>query len=422
MVPAAGARSNLALATIAFAVSFALWGLLAGLAPLFRVELGLTATETSLAVAIPVLLGSLGRIPMGILADRWGGRAVFAALLLFGALPAAALALNRSYGQLLFWGFWLGLAGTSFAIGVSFVSRWFPPERQGTALGIYGAGNMGQSVSVFLAPLLAQRIGVPATFLAFGLASAAWGAVFLGCARDACGPSRPLSFRASARVLREEPLCWLLSLFYFLTFGGFVALGIYLPTLLSDLFRLTPEDAGARTAGFVVLATLARPVGGWLADRFGGVRVLAAVFAGIAAIAWWMAIPSMVPFTAGALGCAVLLGAGNGGVFKLVGELFPGRTGAVSGLVGASGGIGGFFPPLVLGTLRDVTGSYAGGFLLLSGFSLLCLGGVRKIKIEPARAGTGRGAMVASPPAPRVGPALPAATDDPASLAPTRGE
>ena len=363
---------NLLLATAAFAIAFSVWGLISGLAPLFKVELELSAMEASLMIAIPVLLGSLGRIPMGILTDRFGGRLVFSVLLIFCMIPLLALAVNHSYPSLLFWGLWLGLAGSSFAIGIAFVSRWFPPERQGTALGIYGAGNIGQSIAVFFGPVLARRLEIPATFLLFGLLLLAWGLVFALWARNAQGTTRSKTLGENLQVLRTEPLSWALSLFYFLTFGGFVALGIYLPTLLKEIFLLTPEDAGARTAGYIVLATGCRPIGGWLGDRIGGVRLLFYVFLGITSLAWLMAISSIYPFTVGALGCAALLGIGNGAVFKLVPQYFPAHTGTVTGLVGATGGIGGFFPPLVLGILKDLTDTYALGFILLSAFALGC--------------------------------------------------
>src|SRR5262245_31087020 len=168
------------------------------------------------------------------------------------------------------------------------------------------------------------------------------------------------------RVLRRSPVAWLLGAFYFLTFGGFVAFSIYLPTLLRVQFGLTPADAGFRAAGFVVLATAMRPIGGWLADRIGGAQVLSWVFAGIAAFALLLAWPAMIPFTVGALGCATLMGLGNGAVFKLVPERFPTETGTVTGLVGALGGLGGFFPPLELGVFRDTLGVLWPGFVLLS--------------------------------------------------------
>ena len=172
-------------------------------------------------------------------------------------------------------------------------------------------------------------------------------------------------------VLRRAPTAWLLGAFYFLTFGGFVAFSVYLPTLLRAQFGLAPADAGFRAAGFVVLATLMRPVGGWLADRIGGAQVLSWVFGGVALFSLLLTWPSMVPFTVGALGCAMLMGLGNGAVFKLVPEHFPKDTGTVTGLVGALGGLGGFFPPLLLGLFSDRLGVLWPGFLLLSATALV---------------------------------------------------
>jgi MFS transporter, NNP family, nitrate/nitrite transporter len=373
-VDRSAASKNLIFATIAFAVAFANWGIISGLAPLLRKELGLSVTQASVMIAIPVLLGSLGRIPMGLLTDRYGGRIVFSILLLFTIVPAIALYFNHSYPSLLFWGFWLGLAGTSFAVGVAFVSGWFPPSQQGTTLGIYGAGNIGQSVAVFGGPVLAAQIGIPTTFLVFSAAAVAWGAIFALSANNAKPPSKSKTLAENIAVLKTEKLSWVLSIFYALTFGGFVALSIYLPTLYKEVFALTPPDAGARTAIFVLVATLSRPVGGLLSDRIGGQKLLLYVFLGIAAIGWLMAMPSIVLFTIGSLGCAVLFGLGNGGVFKLVPQYFPNQTGSVTGLVGAAGGLGGFFPPIVLGVCKDMTGSYTIGFGLLIVFALTCTG------------------------------------------------
>jgi NNP family nitrate/nitrite transporter-like MFS transporter len=366
------AKQSLFLATIAFAIAFANWGLIAGLAPLLKKELGLSVTQSSLAIAIPVLLGSIGRIPAGILTDRFGARWVFGLLLGLGLIPTVALALDHSYFSLLFWGFFLGVSGSSFAIGVAFVSRWHPPETQGTAVGIYGAGNIGQSLAVFCGPVLANQIGISGTFLCFGVASLAWGVVFIMIARNPEVKTRPRTFQECFDLLRTEKLTWVLGLLYSLTFGGFVTLSLYLPTLLKEIFSLSPADAGARTAFFVILATLCRPLGGWLSDRFGGQTLLLFVFLGVFAIAWLMAFPSIFLFTVGALGCAILFGLGNGGVFKLVPQYFPQQVGTVTGLVGAAGGLGGFFPPLGLGLFQELTHSYAPGFILLSLFGLLC--------------------------------------------------
>lgn len=369
-----GASQALFLSTTAFAVSFAVWGLVAALAPTFAQIYGLSAKSKSLMIAIPVLLGSLGRLPAGMLADRFGGRRVFAALLLISAIPAIGIGLSTSYQQLLWLGVLIGIAGTSFSIGVSFTSRWFTKDQQGTALGIFGMGNIGQSVAVFGAPVLALWLSSwRPVFYIFAAVTLVWGVVFYLFARDAVSTVKPKTFRENLDVLRRSKLAWVLSLFYFLTFGGFVAFSIYLPTLLKDLFNLSPADAGARTAGFVLLATLMRPVGGMLADRFGGARVLVGVFIAMALLGSLMGCPFMPTFTVGALGAATALGMGNGAVFKLVPEYFPKETGTVTGLVGAFGGLGGFFPPLLLGVIRDATGGYAIGFVLLALSAVACL-------------------------------------------------
>jgi NNP family nitrate/nitrite transporter-like MFS transporter len=367
-------RRHLALGTISFTVCFAAWGLIGAFAPRFREAFHLSASETAFLVAVPVLLGSLARIPMGMLTDRFGGRAVFSILMAAVALPVWLVPQQETYSGLLAVAFVLGVAGSSFAIGVGYVSRWTPAERQGSALGVYGLGNIGQSAAVFLGPVLAARIGLPNLFHGTGALLVIWAVAFALLARNApipTGAPRQGAPGAMLAVFTREKLAWLLAAFYFLTFGGFVAFSIYLPTLLKDQFQLAPADAGFRTAGFVVLATLLRPLGGWLSDRIGGALVLSAVFAGVAPFAVLLAWPSMIPFTVGALGCAALLGLGNGAVFKLVPQYFPGQTATVTGLVGAMGGLGGFFPPLLLAFFRSRTGSFWPGFALLAATALL---------------------------------------------------
>jgi NNP family nitrate/nitrite transporter-like MFS transporter len=309
-----------------------------------------------------------------MLADRFGGRRIFGLLLCFCLIPAVGASFSHSYAALIAWGLLLGFAGMSFSVGVSFTSKWFPAGQQGTALGIYGMGNIGQSIAVFGAPALVAATGnwrLP--FWVFGAAAGIFGLAFLVLARNAAAQAPPKKMGEYLRILKREPLAWLLSMFYFLTFGGFVALSIYLPTLLKDLFSLSLTDAGARVAGFVIVATGMRPIGGWLADKYGGAFVLLLVFfSGLAVLSLGLTSSGMMMFTIGALGCAALLGAGNGAVFKLVPEYFPRETGTVTGLAGAAGGLGGFFPPLVLGMIKGQTGSYALGFVFLACFAALC--------------------------------------------------
>jgi NNP family nitrate/nitrite transporter-like MFS transporter len=372
-IVARGNPLQLAMGTGAFAVCFSVFGSVSAMMPLTKARLHLSPLQTSVAIAVPVLLGSLGRVPLGILADRWGSRRVSMGVMAAAILGGLALAEVQSFAQLVAVGFFVGLSLASFAAMIGLASGWYPPARQGMALGVYGAGNIGQSLAAFGAPLIAHALGFRWGFWTFAALTGAWLALFALLAEDPPRRGPPRALREVLAPLRDRQ-SWVLGMYYFLTFGGFVAMAIYLPLLLTDLFALTPQDAGLRTAGFVVVATLARPVGGVLADRVGGRRILKVVFPLTAAMAALLCVPSMITVTLGALGMAAAIGLGNGAVFKLVPEYFPGAVGSVTGLVGAAGGLGGFFPPLVLGAVKQLTGSFAPGFVLLALFALACLG------------------------------------------------
>lgn len=367
-----GNNLQLALATGAFAICFAVFGSVSAMMPILKKTLALNPVQVSIALAIPVLLGSLGRIPLGMLTDRFGGRLIFSIVMACSIVPAILMGFVSQYWQLVACGFFIGIALASFSVGVGLVSGWFPPERQGFALGVYGAGNIGQSLAAFGSPVLAAALGFRWGFWTFGVLLLIWLAIFWLKAENAPRRAPVKSFSDVVKPLKDAK-SWLLSLYYFLTFGGFVAMAIYLPIFLTDIFKLTPKDAGARTAGFVLLATMMRPAGGILADKIGGRKILLWVFPLTAAMAIFLACPSIITFTIGALGMAAAIGLGNGAVFKLVPEYFPGSVGAVTGLVGAAGGLGGFFPPLLLGAVRQATGTFTLGFVLLGLFSLLCL-------------------------------------------------
>jgi MFS transporter, NNP family, nitrate/nitrite transporter len=373
------AGRQLTLATVAFTVCFYGWSLLGPLGPDLQDHLGLSDFETSAMVAVPVLLGSLMRIPLGWLADRYGGRRVFTALMAFTPLPLIALAVwHESLGALLAFGFLLGFAGASFAVGVPFVNGWYPPARQGFALGIYGMGMGGTVLAGLTEPKIADRWGLAAPFWVAGGLIAVMCAVFAVLARDAprdrsAGP-RPGMF-AALSIFRTSGRAWALTLFYFLAFGGFVAMFLYLPKLLTEVHDLTKTDAGARAAGFALLAVVGRPTGGWLSDRVGAARVLLVCFVavGVLALVLAAAYTAMVPLTIACLTMAFALGLGTGAVFKLVPEWFPDRVGSVTGVVGAAGGLGGFFPPLVMGIVKSATGGYALGFILMALVAAACL-------------------------------------------------
>lgn len=368
-------RSNplqLFLGTGAFALCFAVFGSVSAMMPVLKNHFHLTPSQASIAMAVPVLLGSLGRIPLGFLADRFGGCRVFLWTMVISVVAALLMGKVNSYTQLMSFGFLTGVALASFSVGVAFVSGWYSPERQGFALGVYGAGNVGQSLAAFGAPLLFPILGFRNTFWSFAGLLVIFTIIFFVLAKDPPRSAPPKSLQQMMNPLGSR-MSWVLSFFYFLTFGGFVAMSIYLPMFLTEIFRLTPQDAGMRTAGFVLLATAVRPIGGWLSDRVGGLKVLLWIFPWISGMALLMTVESMPSFTIGALGMAAVIGLGNGAVFKLVPEYFPESMGAVTGLVGAMGGLGGFFPPLALGLIREQTGSFFWGFILLAVFALICL-------------------------------------------------
>ena len=386
------AGAQLALATAAFTISFYAWSLLGPLSPDLQEHLDLTEFQTSAMVAIPVLLGSIMRIPLGWLTDRYGGRRVFSLLLAYTPLPLLALALwHDSLATMLIFGFLLGFAGASFAVGVPFVNGWYPPERRGFALGIYGAGMGGTVLAGLTAPRIVDHWGLDTPFWVSAAVVAAMAAIFWIAARDAPatakdGP-RPGMF-ASLDVFRGNRRAWALTLFYFLAFGGFVAMFLYLPKLLTAEFDLTKSDAGARAAGFALLAVIGRPLGGWLSDRVGAQRVLNVCFlgTGFMALVLALAYTTIVPLTIACLSMAVFLGLGTGAVFKLVPEWFPDRVGSVTGVVGAAGGLGGFFPPLVMGIVKGATGGYALGFALMALVAVTCFVTLRSLRDQPGSA------------------------------------
>jgi len=365
---------NLALATLAFTICFAAWSLIAPFAKSFKSDLHLDYTEALLLTAVPVILGSLLRVPMGVLTDRFGGRLMFSVVLSFSALPAVLFGYAHSYWALIGTGFLLGVAGSSFAIGVPFTANWYPPQRQGFAVGIYGMGNIGTAVAFFAAPAIVNNWGRPALGWITAAVLLGGAALTAATAHDAPRRRPPTDYR---RVLRSGWRLYRLAFFYFVTFGGFVALFLLLPTVLQDWFGYSKGEASARAAGFVIAATLARPVGGWVSDRLGAFPVLVLTFAGVAVCAAVLAVlagaPRIVPVTIACLTLGALLGAGNGAVFKLVPAEFPDDAGAAGGIVGAAGGLGGFFPPVFVGLVKDAEGTYTYGFVGLLVFVGVCL-------------------------------------------------
>lgn len=364
---------NLLLATWAFAISFWAWNMIAPLGVTYTEALGLSATQKSVLVATPVLVGSVGRILAGALADRYGGRVMFPVLMLAAAPFVMLVALAGSmdsYVLLLVFGFFLGIAGTTFAVGIPFANAWYEKPRRGFATGIFGAGMGGTALSAFFTPRFVSWFGYVGTHVIITAALVASAVLIWFTLRDA--PSwRPNHDSVVPKLVAAAklPVTWQMSFLYAVAFGGFVAFSTYLPTFLKDVYAFDLTAAGTRTAGFAVAAVVCRPLGGILSDRLGPKLVTAAAFGGAAVLAVAMALQPPLEITAGIVFVlmAACLGLGAGAVFTWVAHLAPpARVGSVTGIVGAAGGLGGFFPPLVLGaTYDEATHSYTIGLLLL---------------------------------------------------------
>ena len=370
-----GARTNLVLATAAFTLMFWAWNLIAPLAPEYAQRLDLSPTQTSLLIAFPVLIGAVGRIPVGALTDRYGGRAMMAAVSFVSVVPVLLLGfVGNSFPLLLVLGFFLGIAGTSFAVGVPFVSRWHGPERRGFATGVFGAGMGGTALSAFFTPYLAGALGLVWTHVLMALALVLMGVLVLVVCRNPPGwepTTDPLTPRLRGALgLRAT---WQNILLYAVAFGGFVAFATYLPTLLHNAYGFAQTEAGLRAAGFALVAVVARPAGGILSDKIGPARVCLVSFVGttLMAVALVFQPPTELPAGTVFVLMAAFLGLGTGGVFALVAQLVePARVGTVTGLVGAAGGLGGYFPPLVMGVVFQASGTYTLGFVLLAAVAL----------------------------------------------------
>jgi NNP family nitrate/nitrite transporter-like MFS transporter len=406
---AAGAVANLTVATIGFMVNFWAWALLGPLGPGIKERLGLSFAAQSLLVAVPVIVGSIGRVPVGALTDRFGARVMFPIVSLATVIPVLVLAYSQSsYWAMIVAGFFLGIGGTAFAVGVPLVSGWYPPARRGFALGVFGVGMGGTAISNFTTVRLADAYGPKAPFFLVAAVLVGFAVVAVLLVRDAPGQLAGGSALQRTAAVARLPVTWQLCFLYAVGFGGFVAFSVYLPAYLRTAYHLSQNDAALRTAGFVVLAVIARPIGGWLADRLHPVPVLVACFSGVAILAVVQAFqPALIPVgTVAFLGMAAFLGAASGAVFALVGKVAPAdKVGAVTGVVGAAGGLGGFVPPLVMGAVYGSEHSYAIGLMLLSDVALAAA-----VYTGFKMAGLARGAAPARDPAVARGTRAPAKT------------
>ena len=379
----AGHTPTLLAAFLYFDLAFMVWVILGPLGVQIASDLGLSHTQKGLMVATPVLAGALLRIVMGVLVDHLKPKLAGAIgqVIVIAALFVAWKFGIHSYAQVLTLGLFLGVAGAAFAVALPLASRWYPPEHQGTALGIAGAGNSGTALAALFGPGLAAAFG---WVNVFGLALIPLSIVFviyLVMAKDApeCPPAK--SMAEYLKVLKDKDAWWFM-FFYSVTFGGFVGLASSLTIYFNTQYGLDPKTAGFFTAACVFAGSLVRPIGGNVADRIGGIKsltvmyVLAALFLAIVSFGMPEAWQALAVFV-----CAMLsLGMGNGAVFQLVPQRFRKEIGVMTGLVGMAGGVGGFYLASSLGYSKQVTGSYQAGFLIFAALAIAALIGLTAVK------------------------------------------
>ncbi|OYX33777.1 MAG: MFS transporter [Caulobacterales bacterium 32-69-10] len=372
----AGHAPTLFAAFLYFDLSFMVWVLLGPLGVAISKDLGLTPAQKGLMVAVPLLAGAALRLVNGVLVDHIGPKktGIIGQVIVIAGLVLAWFLGVHSYSQVLLLGVVLGVAGASFAVALPLASRWYPPQHQGLALGIAGAGNSGTALAALFAPALAKAFGWNAVLGLAAIPLAVAFAVYMVLAKDAPNqpaPKRPVEYLA---VLKTPDAWWLMFL-YAVTFGGFSGLASSLTIYFNGDYGLDPVIAGFFTAACVFAGSFIRPVGGALADRFGGVRTLIVVYglAALGLVAASVHMPTVGAALAVLMFAMMALGAGNGAVFQLAPQRFGKEIGVITGLVGAMGGVGGFYLASTLGLAKQLTGNYQAGFLGFAGLAVVAL-------------------------------------------------
>ncbi|MBB6454030.1 NNP family nitrate/nitrite transporter-like MFS transporter [Salirhabdus euzebyi] len=366
-------KVQLPLQTANLIVGFMVWVILSSLLSFIIEDINITPQQAAWVTAVPVILGSLLRIPMGYLTNLLGARMIFMVSFILLLPPVYYVSIANSFIDLLIGGLFIGIGGAIFSVGVTSLPKYYPKERHGFVNGIYGAGNIGTAITAFAAPVIAGKFGWSFTIQLYMVLLGIFilANFFFGDKKEV-KVKTPLIHQIKG-VYKNEKL-WIFCLFYFITFGSFVAFTVYLPNFLVSNFGLDKVDAGLRTAGFIATATFLRPIGGWLADRFHSLILLMFVFGGFTVSALLLSFaPSINLYATGCLTIAICAGIGNGVIFKLVPMYFQKQAGIANGIVAAMGGLGGFFPPLILTILYNLTGHYAIGFMALSQIALASL-------------------------------------------------
>ncbi|EJE24822.1 nitrate/nitrite transporter [Staphylococcus epidermidis] len=365
--------SQLTLQTLSLVAGFMAWSIISPLMPFISQDVDISPGQISVILAIPVILGSVLRVPFGYLTNIVGAKWVFFWSFIVLLFPIFLLGQAQSPGMLMLSGFFLGIGGAIFSVGVTSVPKYFSKDKVGLANGIYGVGNIGTAVSSFCAPVLAGAIGWQNTVRSYLIILSIFAILmfFLG---DKNEPKVKIPLMAQVKDLSKNYKLYYLSLWYFITFGAFVAFGIFLPNFLVDHFSIDKVDAGIRSGIFIALATFLRPVGGVIGDKFNAVQALIIDFVIMIIGALILSLSShIVLFTIGCLAISICAGIGNGLIFKLVPSYFSKEAGSANGIVSMMGGLGGFFPPLVITFVTSITGSSHLAFFFLAIFGVIAL-------------------------------------------------
>ncbi len=362
---------QLSLQTLSLVVGFMAWSIISPLMPYISQDVKVNPGQLSIILAIPVILGSILRVPFGYLTNIIGAKWVFFCSFVILLFPIFFLGQAQTPGMLMLSGFFLGVGGAIFSVGVTSVPKYFSKDKVGLANGIYGMGNIGTAVSSFLAPPIAGIIGWQTTVRSYLIIIAIF-AILMFIFGDKNEPKVKVPLASQFKKLSSNYKLYYLSLWYFITFGAFVAFGLFLPNYLVNNFGIDKVDAGIRSGVFIALATFLRPIGGILGDKFNAVKVLMIDFIIMIVGAVILGISSHIAlFTIGCLTISICAGLGNGLIFKLVPSYFAKESGAANGIVSMMGGLGGFFPPLVITYVTGLTGSSHLAFILLAIFGVL---------------------------------------------------
>jgi NNP family nitrate/nitrite transporter-like MFS transporter len=383
--------------TIAFAANFAVWTLFSILGIKIKQDLGLTETQFGVLIATPILTGSISRLPLGILTDLYGGRRVFTVLMLCIVPAIYSITLATAYWHYLLIGLFVGLAGGSFAVGIAYTSAWFEKERQGTAMGIFGAGNAGAAVTNLAAPLLIVAYGWNSVPIIYALCMLViivlfWLFTFEDPAHaDKTIARKKLCLQTQLAPLKEARV-WRFGLYYYFVFGGFVALALWLPKYYIGQFNVDLKTASFLTLLFTLPSGLIRALGGWFSDKYGGRTINWWVFWICLVCLFFLSYPpttmiihgiekdisvgielTVVPFTVLVFIVGIAMGFGKASVYKVIHDYYPSQMGSVGGMVGVLGGLGGFTLPIMFGAAADYTDVRSSCFMLLYAVLAACM-------------------------------------------------